>query len=85
MFNVNNCSTSYFTCVLCLVAQLCLTFRDLMDCSSPGSSVQGDSPDKNTGAGCHALLQGIFLTQGSNQYLLHLLVVLYHQCHLRSP
>ena len=27
-----------------------------------------DSPGKNTGVGCHALLQGIFLTQGSNQY-----------------
>ena len=26
----------------------------------------GDSPGKNTGVGCHALLQGIFLTQGSN-------------------
>ena len=25
-----------------------------------------DSPGKNTGMGCHALLQGIFLTQGSN-------------------
>ena len=25
-----------------------------------------DSPGKNTGVGCHALLQGIFLTQGSN-------------------
>ena len=24
-----------------------------------------DSPGKNTGVGCHALLQGIFLTQGS--------------------
>ena len=32
-----------------------------------------DSPDKNTGAGCHALLQGIFLTQGSNLHLLCLL------------
>ena len=29
--------------------------------------------DKNTGVGCHALLQGIFLTQGSNLYLLQLL------------
>ena len=28
-----------------------------------------DSPDKNTGVGCHALLQGIFLTQGSNPCL----------------
>ena len=31
---------------------------DLLDCSPPGSSVHGDSPDKNTGMGCHALLQG---------------------------
>ena len=30
-------------------------------------------PGKNTGVGCHFLLQGIFPTQGSNQYLLHLL------------
>ena len=29
-----------------------------------------DSPGKNTGVGCHALLQGIFLTQGSNPNLL---------------
>ena len=31
-----------------------------MDCSPSGSSVHGDSPGKNTGLGCHALLQGIF-------------------------
>ena len=30
-----------------------------------------DSPGKNTGEGCHSLLQGIFLTQGSNPALLH--------------
>ena len=30
-----------------------------------------DSPDKNTGVGCHAILQGIFLTQRSNPGLLH--------------
>ena len=29
-----------------------------------------DSPGKNTGVGFHALLQGIFLTQGSNLCLL---------------
>ena len=33
----------------------------------------GDSPDKNTVTGCHALLQGIFLTQGLNPYLLSVL------------
>ena len=31
------------------------------------------SPGKNTGVGCRALLQGIFLTQGLNSNLLHLL------------
>ena len=30
-----------------------------------------DYPGKNTGVGCHALLQGIFLTQGLNPCLLH--------------
>ena len=67
-----------------------LTLCDPMDCSPPGSSVHGiDSPGKNTGVGCHALLQGIFPTQGSNLCLLYLLHwqagVLYHQCHLGSP
>ena len=30
-------------------------------------------PCRNTGVGCHTHLQGIFLTQGSNPHLLHLL------------
>ena len=46
---------------------------DPMDCSPPGFSDHGDSPGKNTGVGCHALLQGIFWTQGSNPCLLHFL------------
>ena len=41
-----------------------------MDCSPPGSSVCGDSPGKDTGVGYNGLLQGIFLTQGSNPHLL---------------
>ena len=53
--------------------QLCPTLCDPMDCSPPGSSVHGDYPGKKTGVGCHALLQGIFLTQGSNLRLFHLL------------
>ena len=32
-----------------------------------------NSPGKNTGVGCHALLQGIFTTQGLNPCLLYLL------------
>ena len=51
---------------LCLVAQSCPTLCDHMDCRLPGSSVHRDFPGQNTGVGCHALLQGIFPTQGLN-------------------
>ena len=61
-----------------LVAQSCPTLCDSMDYGPPGSSVHGDSPGKNTGVGCHFLLQGIFLTQGSNPDLLHCRQILYH-------
>ena len=64
-------------CVLCLVAQLCLTLCDPMDCSPPGSSVHGDSPGKNTGVGGLAFLQGIFPSQGSNPSLPHCRHILY--------
>ena len=36
-----------------------------------------DSPGKNTGVGCHDLLQGIFPTQGSNPDLLYCKQILY--------
>ena len=36
-----------------------------------------DSPDKNTGVCCHAILQGTSLTQGSNQGLLTCGQILY--------
>ena len=49
-----------------------LTFGNPMDYSPPGSS-PGNFPGKNTGVGCHALLQGIFATQESNPHLLCLL------------
>ena len=70
---------------LCLVTQLCLTLCDLMNCSPPGSSVHGDSPGKNTRVGYHALLQGIFPTQGSKPGLLHCRQVLDQQSHRGSP
>ena len=60
-----------------LVAQLCLTLCDQMDSNPPGSSVHVDSPGKNTGVGCHALPQGIFLTQGLNPGLPHCRQILY--------
>ena len=71
--------------VLCLVAQSCLTLCNPRDCSPPGSSVHEDSLGKNTGAGCHALLQSIFPTQGSNPGLLHCRWILYCLSHQWNP
>ena len=44
-----------------------------------------NSPSKNTGVGCHSLLQGIIPTQGSNLGLLHCRQILYHLSHQGSP
>ena len=52
-----------------LVAKLCLTLGDPV---GPARLLRPwDSPGKNTGVGCHCLLQGIFPNQGSNPGLLH--------------
>ena len=67
--------------VLCLCPTLC----DPMDYGPPGSSVHADSPGKDTGVGCHALLQGIFPTQGLNPGLPHCRRILYHLSHQGSP
>ena len=84
--------TDNCTLWLCLVAQSCPTFCDPVNCTPPGFSVHGDSPGKDTGVCCHALLQGIFLMQGSNPGLLHCRQILYrlnHQgywfCFLEKP
>ena len=71
--------------VLCLVAQSCPTLCDPLDCNLPGSSVHGDSPGKNTRVGCHALLQGIFPTQGLNSGLSHCRWILYYLSYQGSP
>ena len=44
-----------------------------------------NSPGKNTGAGGHSLLQGIFPTQGSNLGLLRCGQILYHLSHQGNP
>ena len=53
--------------------QSCPTLCNPLDYSPPGFSVHGFSRQEYTKVGCHALLQGIFLTQGSNPPLLCLL------------
>ena len=87
----------HYSVVRVLVTQSCLTLHDPLDCNPSGSSVHGildcnpsgssvhGIPGKNTGVGCHALLQGIFPTQGSNLGLLHCRQILYHLSHQGSP
>ena len=57
--------------------QSCPTLCDPIDGSPPGSC-PWDSPGKNTGVGCHFLLQGIFPIQGSNPGLSQCRQSLYH-------
>ena len=59
-----------------LVAQSCLTLVTPWTVAHQVPLVIGFS-GKNTGVGCHFLLQGIFLTQGSNPGLLHCRQILY--------
>ena len=66
-------------------AQLCLTLCNPVDCSPRGSSDNGDSPDKKTEVSCHALLQEIFPTQGSNPGLPHCRQIPYRLSHQGSP
>ena len=76
MDGVHDCASS-LSCV-----QL---FADPLDCSQPDSSVHGDSPGKNIGVSCHAVLQGIFPTQGSNPGLPHYRQILCCLTHQGSP
>ena len=75
LLKVGSCSNTKFSlhrAQLCCAQSLsCGQLCDPMDCRPPGSSVHGNSPGKNTGLGCHALLQGIFPTWGSNPCLPH--------------
>ena len=73
------------TFVLCCAGPLSRVWLLVTPRSPPGSSVQGDSPGKNTEVGCHTLLQGIFPTQGSNPGLLHCRQILYHLSHQGKP
>ena len=63
---MKNIQHSAWHTVLCVVTQPCPTLCDPMGCSPPGSSVQGDSPGKNAGVGCHASI-----SRGSSQSMDH--------------
>ena len=64
--------------VLCLVAQLCSTLHNPMNCSPSRLSVHRILQAR---VDCHALLQGIFPTQGSNSGLPHCRWILYGLSH----
>ena len=55
---------SHFSCVRLFVTLWTMALQ---------APLPWDSPGKNTGVGCHALLQVIFPTRGSNPHPLHLL------------
>jgi len=64
------------TTILCACAKLLQSMSDSLQPYGLGPAkllCPWDSPGKNSGVGCHALLQGIFTTQGSNPRLLYLL------------
>ena len=55
-------------CACAKSLHLCLTFCDPRDCQLPATFGHGIL-QANIGIGCHAFLQGIFPTQGSNPRL----------------
>ena len=68
------------------VAQSCPTLCNPMDCMQSTRLLHPwDFPGKNTGVGCHYLLQEIFATQGPNPGLPHYRQMLYHLSHQGSP
>ena len=59
-----------YLCCCCTVSQSCLTLQP--HGLQPARFLHPwDFPGKNTGVGCHSLLQGIFLTQRLNSGILH--------------
>ena len=71
-----SCSLPCLTlCFVCFVSNRSFMSNSLQLCALWPTWLlcPWDSPGKNTGVGCHALLQGIFLTQGSNPHFLRLL------------
>ena len=66
-------------------SSLSLTFCNPNGLQPARLPVHGDYPGKNTGVGCHALLQGIFPAQGLNPGLPHCRQILYWLGHQGSP
>ena len=95
MFRVPTWNSSFQGCKLChkhtrkmkvLVAQPCLTLCNPIHGLYPARLLcPWDSRGRNSQVGCYFLLQGIFLTQGSNPGLLLCRWILYCLSHQGSP
>ena len=74
-WNISSILTSQWTefkfHINCLVAKLCSTLLGSRGLQPARLHCPWDFLGKNTGVGCHFLLQGIFSTQESNLSLLH--------------
>ena len=85
---LNNFSKVILICflrVMLLCVHVCVLSRSVVSDSLQPHGLKlvrllcpWNSPGKDTGVGCHSLLQGIFPTQGSNLGLLHCKQILYH-------
>ena len=73
------------TSCVCLVTQSWPTLCDPMDRSPPGSSVHGIFQARILEWVAIPFSRGIFLTQGSNQGLMHCRWILYYLIHQGSP
>ena len=91
-------SIFHYSYCCCSVTKLCPIFCNPMDCSAPGSpaftiswsllqfmSSVSVMPTNHLIFFCPLLLQGIFLTQGSNPSSLHCRSVLYHLATRKAP
>ena len=63
LFRMDDCVLSCFSCVQPFATLWIVTLQ---------APLSMGFPSKNTGVGCHALLQGIFPTQGSNVGWIHM-------------
>ena len=94
---LRGCMLLYYLCLSCYVLGIsslccvCLVTSVLSDSLLPHGLWPArlfwpwNSPGKNTGVDCHALLHVIFPTQGLNLGLLHCRWILYPLSHLGSP
>ena len=73
----------YYKCNFVTLSESCSVLSDSL--RRHGLHRPGNSPGQNFGVGSLSLLQGIFLTQGSNPGLLYCTQILYQLSHKDSP